>query len=253
MKNSWKAYFIFSEKELKAIVVIGFFILLSCTLSYFFPPKIIRVHYFYFDPNTVDSISTIRLGLLPKHFNTLSKYRKKGGRFYQPNDLLKWYGVPSKQLNILLTYVRIKPFKIHKRIIQPSNRWLDINKADPQKLLKIEGIGLTLANRIIRYRDFIGGFSSSQQLHKVYGMTDDIFQKMRISMLPIKPFEGKMHWSTMNYKQLASLEVFEPRQVWEILKIRKEEGRVLGWEDVIVRFDLAREQAYTLKTKTDIR
>lgn len=253
MKNSWKAYLIFSDKELKAVVVIGVFILLSCSLSFFFPSKKKVVHYFYFDPNTIDSISTIRLGLLPKHFNTLSKFRKKGGRFYQPTDLLKWYGVPSKQLNILLPYVHIKPFKIHKRIIQPSIRWLDINKAGPQNLLEIEGIELPLANRIIRYRDFIGGYQSSQQLHKVYGMTDDIFQKMRALMLPIKPFEGKMHWSTMNYKQLASLEVFEPRQVWEILRIRKEEGRVLGWEELITRFDLGREQAYQLKSKTDIR
>jgi hypothetical protein len=253
MKNSWKAYLIFSEKELKAVVVIGVFILLSCSLSFFFPSKKKEIHYFYFDPNTIDSISTIRLGLLPKHFNTLSKFRKKGGRFYQPTDLLKWYGVPSKQLNILLPYVHIKPFKIHKRIIQPSIRWLDINKAGPQNLLEIEGIELPLANRIIRYRDFIGGYQSSQQLHKVYGMTDDIFQKIHISMLPIKPFEGKMHWPTMNYKQLASLEVFEPRQVWEILRIRKEEGRVLGWEELITRFDLGREQAYQLKSKTDIR
>jgi DNA uptake protein ComE-like DNA-binding protein len=253
MKNSWKAYLIFSEKELKAVVVIGVFILLSCSLSYFFPSKKRVVHYFYFDPNTIDSISTIRLGLLPKHFNTLSKFRKKGGRFYQPTDLLKWYGVPSKQLNILLPYVHIKPFKTRKKEIHPSIRWLDINKAGPQNLLEIEGIELPLANRIIRYRDFIGGYQSSQQLHKVYGMTDDIFQKMSINMLPIKPFEGKMHWSTMNYKQLASLEVFEPRQVWEILRIRKEEGRVLGWEELITRFDLGREQAYQLKSKTDIR
>jgi hypothetical protein len=84
-------------------------------------------------------------------------------------------------------------------------------------------------------------------------MTDDIFQKIRITMLPIKPFKGKMHWSTMNYKQLVSLEVFEPRQVWEILRIRKEEGRVLGWEELITRFDLGREQAYQLKSKTNIR
>jgi hypothetical protein len=162
MKNSWKAYLIFSEKELKAVVVIGIFILLSCSLSFFFPSKKRAIQYFYFDPNTIDSISTIRLGLLPKHFNTLSKFRKKGGRFYQPNDLLKWYGVPSKQLNILLTYVRIKPFIIRKKIIQPSNRWLDINKASLQNLLEIEEIELPLANRIIRYRDFIGGYQSSQ-------------------------------------------------------------------------------------------
>lgn len=253
MKNSWKAYLIFSEKELKAVVVIGVFILLSCSLSFFFPSKKRMVHYFYFDPNTIDSISTIRLGLLPKHFITLSKFRKKGGRFYQPTDLLKWYGVPSKQLNALLSYVRIKPFKTRKKSIHPSIRWLDINKASPQQLLAIEGVGLPLANRIIRYRDYIGGYHSYQQLHKVYGMTDEIFQEMRALMLPIKPYEGKMHWSTMNYNQIAHLEVFEPRQVWEILRLRKEEGRVLGWEEVIIRFDLGREEAFKLRVKTDIR
>lgn len=252
MKLDWKAYFIFSEKELKAIVVIGLFISISCFIAIIFPAKPIQHKRFYFDPNTLDSLSAIQLGLLPKHFNTLSKYRTRGGRFYTTIDLLKWYGVPEAQLKSLLPYVRIakiKTFSQKRALLHPC---LDINRASMQDLMRIH-LQPYLAKRVIRYKEYLGGYQTTGQLKKVYGMTDQAYQTLLPHLLPIKAISVKMHWSTMNYKQIASLGILEPRAIWEILQLRKEKGKMLSWEEVISRFDLTKEEAYLLKAKTDIQ
>ena len=110
-----------------------------------------------------------------------------------------------------------------------------------------------LAKRIIRYRDYIGGYQFIGQLNKVYGMSKEDYQSLRPNLLPIRPNTLKMHWATMNYNQMASLAIFESRDIWTIIQLRKERGKELGWEELITRFDLNKEQAYQLKAQTDIR
>ncbi len=172
MKSDWKAYFIFSEKELKAVIVIGIFILISTATAILFPSKPILQKRFYFDPNSLDSNAAMQLGFLPKHFKTLSKFRAKGGRFYKPKDLLKWYGVPQAQLESLLPFVRIVsiPQKQYKH--SQFKPWLDINKASLKDLMGLK-LSPGLAKRIIRYREYLGGYQYMGQLKKVYGMSEE--------------------------------------------------------------------------------
>jgi competence protein ComEA len=255
MKNSWKAYFIFSEKELKAIIVIGAFIIASTVMAVLFPAKKKTIQLFYFDPNTVDSISAIKLGIQPRQFNTLSKFRKKGGRFYKKEDIFKWYGVSKQLLEKLFPYVRISTIRNSKyssrfSITKLSKR--DINKLDSQQLESL-GIRPYLAARIIQYRGYLGGFTSNSQLKKVYGLTDSVYNELVPNLSPIPGPKPKMHWETMNYMQLVSLGLFERREIGQILKQRKEEGVVSRWVAVVAQFDLSREQAMLLRERTDIR
>jgi len=255
MKNSWKAYFIFSEKELKAIIVIGAFIIASTVMAVLFPAKKKTIQLFYFDPNTVDSISAIKLGIQPRQFTTLSKFRKKGGRFYKKEDIFKWYGVSKQLLEKLFPYVRIATIRNSKYSsmysITKLSKW-DINKLDSQQLESL-GIRSYLAARIIQYRGYLGGFTSNSQLKKVYGLTDSVYTELVPNLSPIPGPKPKMHWETMNYNQLVSLGIFERREIWEIINNRKEQGVALSWASVVAQFDLSREQANLLRARTDIQ
>ncbi|MFY7694327.1 MAG: helix-hairpin-helix domain-containing protein [Sediminibacterium sp.] len=255
MKSNWKAYFIFSEKELKAIVVIGVFIMASAVLSILFPVKKQTIRLFYFDPNTLDSNAAMQLGILPRNYSTLAKFRKKGGRFYKKEDLLKWYGVSEELLKKLLPYVRITASKNNKYTSSYARAGLsklDINKADS---LQLEALGIRpyLVGRIMKYRSYLGGFVSNRQLKKVYGLSDSVYDLIVPNLLPMPGPPPKMHWKTMHYKQLASLGIFERREIWEILHRRNEDGLQMDWVSVVTQFDLSREQANLLKQRTDIR
>ena len=48
---------------------------------------------------------------------------------------------------------------------------VDLNSADTTTLTLLHGIGPTFAQRIIRYRERLGGFASTEQLLEVYGFT----------------------------------------------------------------------------------
>lgn len=56
---------------------------------------------------------------------------------------------------------------------------VDINTADAQEFEKLYGIGKVYSERIVKYRNKIGGFSSIEQLKEVYGIHDTVYQKFK--------------------------------------------------------------------------
>ena len=47
---------------------------------------------------------------------------------------------------------------------------LDLNRASPEELQRLPGIGAVIATRIVAYRDSVGGFGSVEQLERVRGI-----------------------------------------------------------------------------------
>lgn len=54
----------------------------------------------------------------------------------------------------------------------------DINSATKEQLMQLPGIGAVLSERIIKYRDLLGGFYKPEQLKEVYGITAETFDKV---------------------------------------------------------------------------
>ncbi|QSE98846.1 ComEA family DNA-binding protein [Fulvivirga lutea] len=50
----------------------------------------------------------------------------------------------------------------------------DLNMVDTTGLKRVYGIGPVLANRIVKYRELLGGFTSKSQLREVYGLQDSV-------------------------------------------------------------------------------
>ena len=55
---------------------------------------------------------------------------------------------------------------------------IHINDATPEILQSIRGIGPALSDRIVKYRDLIGGFHDTTQLYEVYGLPDEVIHKL---------------------------------------------------------------------------
>lgn len=130
---------------------------------------------FQFDPNTADEddLNTLGFGPLTKR---ILNYRRAGGKFKKPNDLLKLYGMDSSFFLAIAPYIKIQAAE--KRISPklPEKRAAkeliiyDLNEADTAAFQTIRGIGSVLAKRIVRYRAALGGFVSTAQLKEVYGL-----------------------------------------------------------------------------------
>lgn len=144
---------------------------------------------FYFDPNTAAAADWKRLGLRDKTIGTIQNYLSKGGHFYKPEDIGKIWGLYPDEVQRLLPYVQIAP-KENNYTQQPyeTKTWdkpkytpsiIDINTADTTALIALPGIGSKLAQRIINFRDKLGGFAKAEQVGETFGLADSTFQKIK--------------------------------------------------------------------------
>ncbi len=62
------------------------------------------------------------------------------------------------------------PYKPKLQLPIPASHKSNLNTASASDLLPINGIGPVLSNRIIKYRDAMGGYTHKDQLYKVYGL-----------------------------------------------------------------------------------
>ena len=56
---------------------------------------------------------------------------------------------------------------------------ININESDPVRLMKLKGVGKVLAGRIIEYRSASGNFVSVEDLKKVKGLGQKLYEKIK--------------------------------------------------------------------------
>ncbi len=161
-----------------------------------------KAEVFFFDPNTASIEDWKRLGIREKTAETIQKYVSKGGHFYKPEDISKIWGMHKDDVERLLPYVRIQPIKTEyaenktypnkPAYTKPSPQTIDINNADTTAFISLPGIGSKLAQRIISFRDKLGGFYSVDQVKETYGLPDSVF-------IRIKP---RLHLTSATVKQI---------------------------------------------------
>jgi DNA uptake protein ComE-like DNA-binding protein len=146
---------------------------------------------FYFDPNTASENDWLKLGIKKKTAQTIQKYIAKGGKFYKPRDIQKIYGLSQKDAEELMPYVSIaaikkdfpasqgKPVNLPAYPKKKSFLPVDVNVADTAAFIDLPGIGSKLSNRIVSFREKLGGFYSIDQISEIYNLPDSTFQKIR--------------------------------------------------------------------------
>ncbi len=151
--------------------------------------------YFFFDPNTIDSI-TLQALSLPFHVKqNILKYRKRGGSFKTREDVRKIYGMNDSVYALIERFIDIKiiqsvsvPALTEPHMISrgkdstttmpktiTSIPKVEVNRATAADLVKLYGIGPVLSERIIKYRNLLGGFYALEQMKEVYGLTPETF------------------------------------------------------------------------------
>jgi len=142
---------------------------------------------FAFNPNTATREELITLGFSPGVASRLENYRSKGGKFAIKSDLLKVYGMDTAFYQALLDWIDL-PAELPTRIPEQKKEFnstqklqkqkFDLNLADSVQLIAIYGIGGKLSTRIIKYRNLLGGFISTQQLKEVYGLDSIVIKEL---------------------------------------------------------------------------
>jgi len=149
---------------------------------------------FYFDPNTASTTDWKKLGIRDKTIATIQNYLSRGGKFYKKEDIGKIWGLHKEEVERLLPYVQIKPvgktvYSLEKEYEKKeykkptyASAIVDINSADTAAFIALPGIGSKLSQRIINFRDKLGGFYKVEQIGETFSLPDSTFQKIKISL-----------------------------------------------------------------------
>lgn len=200
---------------------------------------------FYFDPNTLTPAGWQRLGISGKTIQTIQNFTAKGGGFYKAEDMGRIYGLRKQDYERLLPYVRIaKKKEEHKKeksaeaaaytgsSLKYSVRIVSVNTADTTAFIALPGIGNKLANRIISFREQLGGFYSVKQIAEVYGLSDSVFQQVKPHLQCDAGAIKKININTAGINELKAHPYIKYQVGNAVIQYRLQHGRFRNADDL---------------------
>lgn len=195
---------------------------------------------YLFNPNTITYEEMILLGFDSGISRRITRFRKRNGRFIVKKDLLKIYDFPESLYHDLVDYILLpeeitteqadlpqKAMKVENISQERSykQKKIDINLADTNQLMILKGIGHTLSNRIIKYRDLLGGYSNIDQLDDVYGLRGKTLELLKSVVFIDSLFiPEKIEINFSDWEEMVKHPYIDSQLANDILKLRSEKG-----------------------------
>lgn len=181
--KSMRNYFGFTQTEFRAMLILMPFtiiiiILLPLYRAQFSPSSVMQV---------LDSLNKVEAmrelaNLAP---STDSSYNHVSKETFS----IKKQKFTTGKEKLIVRTTQIEPF--------------DLNKADSSILQRIRGVGPVLSNRIIRFRDALGGYISQEQLYLVYHLDSSVVDIIKKSSYISEGFQPEK----LNLKDMDSYEI----------------------------------------------
>ncbi len=195
--------------------------------------------YFSFNPNQLSAEQWKKLGLSGRQINVIKNYEAKGGKFYKKEDLQKIYSVTPADFARLEPYINIPgrnfskgfPAKVSTFKSKPMVM-IEINHADSAQLTMIRGIGPAFANRILKYRNRLGGFYRKTQLMEVYGLDSVKYAEIEKQVEIDAGGINKININTCSFDNLKRNPYLTFKQMNALVQYRKQHGNYKSSSDL---------------------
>lgn len=174
---------------------------------------------FYFDPNTIDKQSYIRLGFPPYQSSTIINFRNSGYTFKQPEDLLRVYNIDTVLVLKLAPYMLFENLEKANKTTDSSNydtqktelakpqyipKVIEVNSATHEELISIYGIGNVFADIIIKRRDRLGGYFNHSQISEAFTFSDSTLRIFERSLTIDTTLVKKININKVTFKELLA-------------------------------------------------
>ena len=194
-----------------------------------------------FNPNFISDYKAYILGISAQELSRLQAFRETGKYVNSTKEFQEVTGVSdsllatiaplfkfpdwvSKKKDSSYTYDNMTPAKIVKK---------DLNTATAEDLLPIRGIGEKRSERILKYREHLGGFSSKKQLGEVYGLSEDVITEVWKYFDLLTPAQiTKIDLNLASKKELSKVPYLNYKEVEALLIFRSEQGNLSSLKDL---------------------
>ena len=201
---------------------------------------------FHFDPNTLSKSQWKKLGIQDKIIETIHNYIKNGGRFYEPSDLKKIYGLDTSYYKKLKPYISIK--KDTNREKKPkSPKIVELNTASQKKLINIYGIGDYYAKQIIEYRKVLGGYYTKRQLKEVDNFREKTYNQIKNKVKASQKGFEKININKQTVDELVKHPYINYYQAEQIKKLQEKHGKITEIDILKEKHIFSREKYNKIK------
>ena len=208
---------------------------------------------FAFDPNHTDSVKLLKLGLSNWQVANMMKYRRKGGKWRSVDDFQRLYGLSKTDFKKLKPYIRIAekdkkgrfvPFEYYYNEYAANKSekpryekieklkegvTLDLEHADTTILKQIPGIGSYYASKIVKYRERLGGFISTNQLYDIEGLPSNVSRWFTLSS---QPSVKKIRINHATFKELVRHPYINYEQTKDIVNHVRQYGPLHSFKEL---------------------
>lgn len=156
-----------------------------------------------FNPNFITDFKGYKLGMKVAEIDRLLEFRKSGKFVNSAQEFQKVTQVSDSLLAKISPYFKFPDWVNNKNVSQRMyakkdfNTFekkpekivqKDLNEATKEDLIKIYGIGDGISERILKFKESLGGFVSMEQMNDVWGLSPEVIAELnkyfKISNLP---------------------------------------------------------------------
>lgn len=202
-------------------------------------------------PESLSLADWQRLGLSPKQAASLIKYKVKYGfhtyRQMQQIRVLDPFILSQIKDSLVFENTYATTPQNSQQIVQTSNlenskqnlhhaapiqlQKLDLNTATIEELVALPGVGSYSAEKIINYRQRLGGFISLDQLAEVKGLNSELMQKA-LPFLVVNTKIQELALNTVTIDRLKQHPYLTWNQANSIIKMRQQLGNFKSVEQI---------------------
>jgi competence ComEA-like helix-hairpin-helix protein len=216
------------------------------------------IEYFFFNPNTATNDEFAMLGLNERQIRNIRNYMATGATFRRAEDLRRLYTISDPLYRQLEPYIRISSSNVRNIsqtassaisttsvvVAETSEREasrsqeaelfvIELNTADSATLTQLSGIGAVLASRTVRYRNMLGGFDNVMQMSEVYGISEDLVERISHRVYVDNELIRKIRINTATAAALARHPYITGQDARAIVEYRQFQTRINGINELI--------------------
>ncbi len=184
-----------------------------------------------FNPNFLTDFRGFMLGMSPEEIDRLLSYREDGKFLNSVQEFQEVTGVSDSLLSAISPQFRFPDFK-KKRTGQNPGRAKDaipglkrdLNRASPEELREVYGVGTALSKRIVAYRNYLGGYTFEGQLKEVYNLPGETAEEiLRYFEVKEKPRIKKVNVNQASFREILALPYVDYELTRRIVNFRDSE------------------------------